>query len=89
MAGHGEKFGRKQEEAIAALLSQRNLEDAARVAPVAVRDVAVATGPHGRSDIVRTLILVRNQRTIEEMHLEISFSKNVNVEDLHCMKHER
>jgi hypothetical protein len=30
MKGHGTKFGRKQEEAIAALLSQRNLEDAAR-----------------------------------------------------------
>src|SRR5262249_34044559 len=30
MTGHGSKFGRKQEEAIAALLVQRNLEDAAR-----------------------------------------------------------
>ena len=35
MTGHGSKFGRKQEEAIAALLSQRNLEDAARVAGIA------------------------------------------------------
>ena len=31
MTGHGAKFGRKKEEAIAALLSQRNIEDAARV----------------------------------------------------------
>jgi transposase-like protein len=30
MTGHGAKFGRKKEEAIAALLSQRNVEDAAR-----------------------------------------------------------
>ena len=30
MTGHGAKFGRKQEEAIAALLTQRNLEEAAR-----------------------------------------------------------
>jgi transposase-like protein len=30
MKGHGTKFGRKQEEAIAALLSQRTTEDAAR-----------------------------------------------------------
>ncbi len=30
MVGHGTKFGRKKEEAIAALLSQRNLEEAAR-----------------------------------------------------------
>ena len=30
MTGHGSKFGRKKEEAIAALLVQRNLEDAAR-----------------------------------------------------------
>lgn len=31
MTGHGAKFGRKKEEAIAALLSQRTVEDAARV----------------------------------------------------------
>jgi len=30
MTGHGTKFGRKKEEAIAALLSQRNIEEAAR-----------------------------------------------------------
>jgi transposase-like protein len=30
MKGHGSKFGRKKEEAIAALLSQRTVEDAAR-----------------------------------------------------------
>jgi len=29
--GHGSKFDRKQEEAIAALLTQRNIEEAARV----------------------------------------------------------
>jgi predicted RecB family endonuclease len=37
MAGHGEKLGRKQEEAIAALLSHRNIEDAARAAGVGTR----------------------------------------------------
>ena len=37
MAGHGEKFGRKKEEAIAALLSQRNLEEAARAAGIGTR----------------------------------------------------
>ncbi len=30
MVGHGSKFGRKKEEAIAALLTQRNVEEAAR-----------------------------------------------------------
>ena len=30
MTGHGAKFARKKEEAIAALLSQRNVEEAAR-----------------------------------------------------------
>ena len=35
MKGHGSKFDRKQEEAIAALLTQRNIEEAARVAGVA------------------------------------------------------
>ncbi len=37
MTGHGQKFGRKKEEAIAALLSQRNLEEAARVAGVGTK----------------------------------------------------
>jgi len=35
MAGHGEKLGHKQEEAIAALLTQRNTEEAARAVGVA------------------------------------------------------
>ena len=35
MKGHGTKFGRKQEEAIAALLTQRNLDEAAKVAGMA------------------------------------------------------
>ena len=30
MKGHGSKFGRKKEEAIAALLTQRNIEEAAK-----------------------------------------------------------
>ena len=34
MTGHGAKFGRKKEEAIAALLSQRNVEEAAHVVGV-------------------------------------------------------
>jgi transcriptional regulator with XRE-family HTH domain len=34
MTGHGAKFGRKQEEAIAALLTQRNMEEAARAVGV-------------------------------------------------------
>jgi hypothetical protein len=36
MKGHGAKFSRKMEEAIAALLSQRNHEEAARVAGIGV-----------------------------------------------------
>ena len=34
MVGHGAKFGRKKEEAIAALLTQRNIEEAARAAKI-------------------------------------------------------
>jgi transposase-like protein len=34
MVGHGSKFGRKKEEAIAALLTQRNVEEAARAAGI-------------------------------------------------------
>jgi len=37
MAGHGDKFGRKKEEAIAALLSQRSIEEAARTAGISTR----------------------------------------------------
>jgi hypothetical protein len=37
MAGHGEKLGRKQEEVIAALLTERNIEEAARAAGVGTR----------------------------------------------------
>jgi Arc/MetJ family transcription regulator len=37
MAGHGTKLGRKQEEAVAALLSQRSLDDAARSVGVGTR----------------------------------------------------
>lgn len=36
MQGHGTKFGRKKEQAIAALLTQRNMEDAAKVADVSL-----------------------------------------------------
>jgi hypothetical protein len=34
MPGHGSKFGRKKEAAITALLTQRSVEDAARVASI-------------------------------------------------------
>jgi len=37
MTGHGAKFGRKMEEAVAALLSQRNVEEAAHAVGVAPR----------------------------------------------------
>src|SRR3954466_16341690 len=37
MAGQLGKFGRKQDEAIAALLAQRNVEDAARAAKIGTR----------------------------------------------------
>lgn len=37
MAGHGSKLGRKQEEAIAALLTQRNIDEAASAARVGTR----------------------------------------------------
>jgi hypothetical protein len=35
MKGHGSKFARKQEEAVAALLTQRNIEEAAKVVGIA------------------------------------------------------
>ncbi|MGA7410354.1 MAG: hypothetical protein WBW33_07700 [Bryobacteraceae bacterium] len=37
MAGHGEKYTRKKEEAIAALMTQRTIEDAARTAGISTR----------------------------------------------------
>jgi hypothetical protein len=35
MKGHGTKFGRKKEEAVAALLTQRNIEEAAKATGIA------------------------------------------------------
>jgi hypothetical protein len=35
MKGHGSKFGRKKEEAIAALLTQRNIDEAAKATGIA------------------------------------------------------
>jgi hypothetical protein len=37
MAGHGEKFGRKMEAAVAALLTQRNIDEAANAAGISPR----------------------------------------------------
>jgi hypothetical protein len=37
MSGHGDKFSRKMEDAIAALLTQRNIDDAARIAGISTR----------------------------------------------------
>jgi hypothetical protein len=37
MAGHGAKLGRKQDEVIIALLTQRNVEEAARAAGIGAR----------------------------------------------------
>jgi hypothetical protein len=37
VSGHGDKFSRKQEEAVAALLTQRNIEEAARTAGISTR----------------------------------------------------
>jgi hypothetical protein len=37
MLGHGSKFGRKKEAAIEALLTQRNLEEAARAAGIGIQ----------------------------------------------------
>jgi hypothetical protein len=37
MTGHGAKFGRKQEEAIAALLTHRSIEEAAKAVGVAAK----------------------------------------------------
>jgi hypothetical protein len=34
MVGHGSKFSRKMEEAVAALVTQRNVEEAARTAGI-------------------------------------------------------
>jgi hypothetical protein len=36
MIGHGTKFGRKMEQAIAALMSHRNIEEAAKVVGISV-----------------------------------------------------
>jgi hypothetical protein len=37
MKGHGSKFGRKKEEMVAALLTQRNMDEAAKAVDVSVK----------------------------------------------------
>ena len=37
MLGHGEKFGRKKEEAIVALLTHRTIDDAAKASGIATK----------------------------------------------------
>ena len=37
MTGHGAKFGRKKEETIVALLTQRNVEEAARAVDISTK----------------------------------------------------
>ncbi len=54
MVGHGSKLGRKQEQAVAALLSQRSVEDAARVAGI------------GASTLIRWLKLPEFQSAYRE-----------------------
>ncbi len=39
MSGHGSKFGRKKEDAIVALLTQRTIEDAARAVNVSTKTI--------------------------------------------------
>jgi len=45
MRGHGAKFGRKKEEAVAALLAARSVEDAARAVGVNANTLLLAGGP--------------------------------------------
>ena len=45
MTGHGAKFGRKQEEAIAALLSHRSVEEAARACAVGYKTLLLQDPP--------------------------------------------
>jgi len=64
MVGHGTKFGRKKEEAIVALLSQRNIEEAARVAGI------------GTKTLVRWLRLPEFQRAFREAR-RAAFSQSI------------
>jgi hypothetical protein len=54
MAGHGSKFGRKKEAAITALLTQRNIEEAAQVAGI------------GKQTLIRWLKLPEFQEAYRE-----------------------
>jgi hypothetical protein len=66
MVGHGSKFTRKKEEAIAALLSQRSIEEAARVANVGtntlLRWLKIPEFLTAYRDARRTVVLQANAR---------------------------
>jgi hypothetical protein len=74
MLGHGVKFGRKKEEAIAALLTHRNTEEAARAIGVApLRNSAfgepmlpltgLECGPRARQSRLRITLLAESSVT--------------------------
>jgi hypothetical protein len=64
MMGHGTKFGRKKEEAIAALLSQRNIEEAARFVNI------------GTKTLLRWLQLPEFDRAYREAR-RVAFSQSI------------
>ena len=73
MKGHGTKFGRKKEEAIAALLTQRNLDEAAKsigIAPntllkwIATRSCGGSSGRRRHSGVACGSVAAPRSRSI-------------------------
>ncbi len=66
MVGHGSKFGRKKEEAIAALLTNRNIEEAARAAGIGtqtlIRWLKVPEFQHAYREARRAVVSQSNAR---------------------------
>jgi hypothetical protein len=72
MAGHGSKFGRKKEAAITALLTQRNIEEAALAAGI------------GKQTLIRWLKLPEFQEAYREARRAAVSQANARLQQASC-----
>ena len=68
MTGHGAKFGRKKEEAVAALLTHRNIEEAARAIGVASKTLLRWQQDSEFADALRAAKRAAFDQTIARLH---------------------
>ena len=78
MTGHGAKFGRKKEEAIAALLSQRNIEEADRVADIGAKTLHRCLQETHRGNENVPFMIMRIEQRIAKLEASIANQSRAN-----------